>query len=191
MIIGLDFDNTIISYQKIFYKLALKKKIIPKNISKEKNSVKKYLLAKNLENEWTQIQGEAYGSEIVYAKPYPGLIEFLKYIKKNKFKVYIVSHKTIYPYKGEKINLRNSAFEWIKQYDIIKYIPKRNIYFENSINSKVRKIKQLKCDLFIDDLPSVLELLSKKIIKVLFDPNSNNVLNHNHTYKNWKQILFI
>ena len=70
MIVGLDFDNTIISYEKIFYNIAYKKKLIPKHISKDKNTIKKYLIAKNLEDEWTIIQGEVYSIEIKNAKPY-------------------------------------------------------------------------------------------------------------------------
>ena len=47
MIVGsLDFDNTIISYEKIFYNIAYKKKLIPKHISKIKTQSKNILLQK-------------------------------------------------------------------------------------------------------------------------------------------------
>ena len=45
--IGIDFDNTIINYNLVFYKIALKKKLIKKDINKNKSSVKEYLLHNN------------------------------------------------------------------------------------------------------------------------------------------------
>ena len=46
MIVGLDFDNTIINYEKLFKKVAYKKKLVPKNIKSNKNSIKQYLISK-------------------------------------------------------------------------------------------------------------------------------------------------
>ena len=46
MIVGFDFDNTIISYEKLFKKIAYKKRLVPKNIKPNKNSVKRYLISK-------------------------------------------------------------------------------------------------------------------------------------------------
>ena len=46
MIVGFDFDNTIIDYEKLFKKIAYKKRLVPKNIKPNKNSVKRYLISK-------------------------------------------------------------------------------------------------------------------------------------------------
>ena len=43
MIVGIDFDNTIVCYDSLFYNIALEKGLIPSNISKSKNSVRDYL----------------------------------------------------------------------------------------------------------------------------------------------------
>ena len=47
----------------------------------------------------------------------------------------------------------------------------QNIYFENTIKQKLKKIKTLKCNIFIDDMSIILENLPSKINRILFDPN--------------------
>ena len=97
MIIGIDFDNTIINYENIFGELAIEKEIVPQNLAKDKNSVKDYLINRNNEDEWTILQGEVYGGEILRASFYPGVLDALNFFKKNNHKIYIISHRTKYP----------------------------------------------------------------------------------------------
>ena len=61
MVLGLDFDNTIIKYDELFHKIAYEKELIPADLPKEKNAVRNYLRQNNIEDEWTMIQGEVYG----------------------------------------------------------------------------------------------------------------------------------
>ena len=42
--LGLDFDNTIIFYDNIFYKIALEKKIIPEKFPAQKKKIRDYLI---------------------------------------------------------------------------------------------------------------------------------------------------
>ena len=48
--LGLDFDNTLIDYDSIFYKTGLKLGLIDKNIKKSKISVRNYLVNINQEH---------------------------------------------------------------------------------------------------------------------------------------------
>ena len=73
MIVGFDFDNTIISYEKLFKKIALKKKLVSKKIKPNKNSIKSYLIKEKQEKEWTILQGEVYGRYVMDAKIYAGV----------------------------------------------------------------------------------------------------------------------
>ena len=41
MIIGIDFDNTIIKYDELFYKISLEQNLIPSNIIKDKVLISK------------------------------------------------------------------------------------------------------------------------------------------------------
>mgnify|MGYP001157413193 CR=1 FL=1 len=178
MIVGFDFDNTIISYEKLFKKIAYKKKLVPKNIKPNKSSVKEYLVKKNREREWTILQGEVYGTHIMHAKIYAGVKKVMKSLSKNRIKFYIISHKTKFPYRGKKVNLHLAARKWIYKNIIVKdnsiNFSKKDIFFEESIKEKISRIKKLKCNIYVDDLIKILDLLPKSVIKVLFDYNQKN-----------------
>jgi hypothetical protein len=183
MIVGFDFDNTIIDYTESFIGLAKKKKLLPPEMNKDKISIRNYLRDRNIENEWTLLQGEVYGKNIMSAQIYKGLLEIFEYLSRKNFKIKIISHKTKFPYLGEKVDLRNAALEWIKK-NILKKLPNINldlldINFEDTIEKKIKKIKELNCDVYIDDLPEILNLLPNSIKKILFSPK----INHDHFHK--------
>ncbi len=177
MIYGFDFDNTIIDYQDIFFKVALHEKLVPKSLNKDKNSVKSFLNAKGLANEFTRIQGLVYGEKIQLANPTSGIVEFLLNLKKQSSnKLIIISHKTQYPYIGKKVNLRDSARKWIKnklKSNNEDLFDQENIYFESSIEEKINRIKKLNCQYFFDDLPTIINKLPLGIKSVLYDPNNS------------------
>ena len=193
MNIGFDFDNTIISYDEIFYKIALEKKLIPRNLEKNKSSVKEYLHKYNKYNEFTELQGLVYGKEIMRANPSKGLLKLLEEIKSIKTcKLFIVSHKTQYPYIGEKIDLRKAASKWIGNYlrnEKSRYFKEKNIYYESTIESKIKRINKLKCDVFFDDLPNIIKLLPEKMGRILYDPNKNNNEDNMEKISDWSDLL--
>lgn len=173
MIIGFDFDNTIINYTNSFKKISQKKKLVPNNFNKNKNSIKNYLIKKKNENAWTTLQGEVYGKYIMSAEIYKGVAKAILYLIKKNCVVKIISHKTKFPYMGEKINLRSSAMKWLRKNLIKKNyikIDQKNIFFEDTIENKIKRIKKERCDIYIDDLPKILNLLPGKIKKILFYP---------------------
>lgn len=176
MIIGIDFDNTIINYENIFGELAIEKEIVPQNLAKDKNSVKDYLINRNNEDEWTILQGEVYGGEILRASFYPGVLDALNFFKKNNHKIYIISHRTKYPYKGKKIDLHSAARNFLHKNKFFVtdggFVEQVNTYFETSIEKKIQRIIESNCDIFIDDLKKVLMLLPENIKKVHFCPNA-------------------
>ena len=65
--LGLDFDNTIVNYGNLFGNLAFSKKLITSKILKDKESVKNFMILKGKEEDWTKLQGEVYGKEILKA----------------------------------------------------------------------------------------------------------------------------
>ncbi|MDA8992608.1 hypothetical protein N9F75_02115 [Candidatus Pelagibacter ubique] len=193
MIIGFDFDNTLIDYTNSFKKLVKKKKLVPEKFNKNKIAIRNYLREKNLENKWTILQGEIYGNAIMDAEIYDGVKNTFQYILQNNIKIKIVSHKTQYPYMGRKVDLRLSALKWIEK-NILNQISNTNfsksdIFFENTINDKIKKIQELCCDIYVDDLPEILNLLPNKIQKILFSPISNNYKNYNYkVMQSWTEF---
>ena len=195
MIIGFDFDNTIIDYSKAF-KFLINKKIKKKGLNLNKDTLKNFLIKNKKENEWTVIQGEVYGKYIIEAKLYKGFIKLFKYLLKKNIKIFIVSHKTKYPYLGEKINLRKAATKWIQKNIINRNknlnFSMKNVYFENSLEKKINRIVNLKCDIFIDDLPQILNLLPKNVDKFLFNPTAKKIFKKNYkTINSWKQFYVL
>ncbi len=175
--IGFDFDNTIISYENLFYEIAKDISDLPSEIKKDKNSIRNFFLESKKEDQFTILQGLVYGKEIMRATPTKNFLIILdRLFRQKNVKIFIVSHKTKYPYKGEKINLRDAATNWIENNLKINgklSINLNNIFYESTIEEKIDRIKQLKCNFFIDDLPSVILKLKKGTTPILYDPYNN------------------
>ena len=127
------------------------------------------------------------------AEIFEGFKDTILLLSQKNIKVKIISHKTKYPYLGEKIDLRVAAKRWM-EVNIFRdlslpNISKRDVFFENSIEDKINKILELKCDIFVDDLPEILDLLSDNIKKVLFTKKINK--KYSSKFKilnNWKNF---
>jgi hypothetical protein len=177
VIIGLDFDNTIVNYTGIFHEVAVNHRWLPSHVGNSKRDVKDYFIENGDEGRWTELQGLVYGSEIHKAVPYPGVIEFIDAAKRAGHEIVIISHKTQYPYIGEKVDFHVAAKSWLdgKQISAIDRVPSSQCYFNETKEAKLQKINELGCSIFIDDLPSILQHDSfpKRCRGVLFAPNEN------------------
>jgi hypothetical protein len=71
--LGIDFDNTIVSYDHSFQEYASNQSIILEDYESPKISVRNALKKKSRGNlDWTKLQGEVYGSRMSDALPYEG-----------------------------------------------------------------------------------------------------------------------
>lgn len=188
MKLGIDFDNTIVSYSDVFYKAALEKGLIPKDLPTSKGHVRDYLRKIGKEKDWTELQGYVYGQRMDLAFPYPGLTTFLTFCKKRNIDVTIISHKTLHPYLGPKYDLHQSAKEWLKKQDFYPLISEA--FFELTLEKKLGRIKS-EVEVFIDDLPELLleKEFPEKVQKILFDPEQQH--GDHPSYKrltSWKEI---
>jgi len=196
MIIGIDFDNTIIKYDNLFYEIALEKKLIPKNLQKKKNEVRKFFINNNIEDQWTILQGEVYGGKIYRAKPFKGFIESIKYLNELSIPFFIISHKTKFPYLGKKVDLHDSALSWMTSNKFFDSdglnMSISQVYFEPTKERKVEKIIDKGCTHFIDDLPEILDIISDKVEKIYLSPN-NSSINYNIwiIMNSWEELPLI
>lgn len=206
MIIGIDFDNTVVDYDLLFYNLALEKSLIPKDLLPTKNGVRDYLRKAGKELLWTEMQGEAYGSRIVGASPFPGVLEFLKKCRDQNITVYIISHKTLYPFLGKKHNLHEAAQLWLEKHSFYNLektnLTKEKVFLELTKEDKMKRIAEFGCTVFIDDLSEFLleKDFPKTVKRILFKPqqnykvhlNSENSESHNNSklevVSSWKEI---
>jgi len=113
MRIGLDFDNTIVSYDTVFHQVAQERGLIPLDLPVSKTSVRDHLRRAGREDTWTEMQGWVYGTRMNDAEPFPGVRETLRHLRGNGHELFIVSHKTRHPYRGPAYDLHQAAVAWI------------------------------------------------------------------------------
>ena len=194
-IIGIDFDNTIVTYGSIFYDIAKEKDLIEAKSTLSKTEVRDLLIKEGKEELFTYIQGLVYGPRIVDAEPSPGVIKKLIELKHKGYKLILVSHKTRYPIKGDKHDLHAACMNWLTKNGFFKsdgigWGPE-DLYFAETKEEKAVIVKEQACDLFIDDLPSMLDLIqevSPKTSKLLYDPcNIHSSCSHKRL-QSWKEL---
>ena len=115
MIIGIDFDNTIIDYNNLFYEGGLSLGVLPDNAICNKKIIREYLIRKGRERDWIKIQGLVYGKFIRTAKVMEGFSSFSEHCYGMGWKIFIISHKTRDSIVGEKFNLHTSALNWLEK----------------------------------------------------------------------------
>lgn len=174
--IGLDFDNTIVCYDDAVRELAIRDFDVPTNACMNKISIRKYLRDNRGEDVWVSFQGSLYGPGMRYAKPYPGCIGALTELRAKGVHLSIISHRSKWPYSGDAYDLHAFASDWISNHldmDLFDSSSNRDIYFLETKEEKVSKIKDSECDIFVDDLLDLLEMLSfpNKPKRILFDPH--------------------
>ena len=175
--IGMDFDNTIVSYDDLFHEIATEQKLIPENFPHSKLLIRDYLRKYNKDELFTLIQAEVYGKRIIEASPAPNVDLAIKELISIGWDVNIISHKSLYPYKGPKYDLHKSAILWLEKnnfFDVKNVgLSKDKVHFNLTKEEKINKIENIGCDYFIDDLPEILKLINKKTIKILYSPQNN------------------
>ncbi|OUR60357.1 hypothetical protein A9Q74_14180 [Colwellia sp. 39_35_sub15_T18] len=189
MRIGIDFDNTMVDYTGVFYQVALELGWIPKETLPTKFAVKQSFLDANNERKWTELQGIVYGREIHQAIPFAGIHQTITTWLNKGHELFIISHKTKYPIIGDKVNFHIAAMTWLEQYQLVSSlgslstIAKENVFFNETKEEKIAKIAALSCDIFIDDLPSILmhKSFPKQSKKVLFDPKNEQKLEQQYS----------
>ena len=198
-IIGIDFDNTLVSYEQVIYKVAEQQGLNICGTNKSKKNIRDSIrLLPNGEIEWQKLQAIVYGPRMGEAKLIDGVKEFLSLCKQNNIKVYIVSHKTEYArFDQTKTNLRKAALSWMGKNGFFEDdglgLSKENVYFEATRIEKIERIRYLACTHFIDDLEELFLELSfpAGIVKVLFAPDKLSLageISDVRLYNTWNDI---
>ncbi len=155
-----------------------------------KNHVKKQIVNEFGEDKWTECQGKLYSQYLEFATPFPGVIETIQNFKKMGSSLNIVSHKTKFPYVGEKVNLIDKSNEWIKNNLVDTenkpLFEEKQIWFTESIKHKISTILKIEATIFIDDLKHVLDELPEQIEGIWFNPDNGS--ENTDSYKNWEEI---
>ena len=176
--IGVDFDNTIVCYDDVFGRVAVEQALVPPEAATSKTAVRDHLRATGREALWTELQGTVYGPRMMDARLFPGVGRFFAACRARGLAVAIVSHRTRFPYLGPRHDLHAAARDFLARHgfhdaDGIALPPDR-VFLEETKEAKLRRIAQLGCTSFIDDLPEVLDdpLFPPGVRRVLFDPGT-------------------
>ena len=193
MRIGLDLDNTLICYDQAFLRVGKEEGILPASFEGNKVAVKRALLAERSDGYlWEALQGLVYGRRIDAAMLFDGVAEFIEMCRQRADAVAIVSHKTELAHHDPLLtDLRAAALQWMESnrfFDVSGLgLERRNVYFEGTREDKVRRIRALECDLFVDDLADVLAHAEMPATcrKILFgsDPQSEF-----EQYASWHEV---
>ena len=176
MVIGIDFDNTIVRYDDVFHRVALERGLIPADLPETKSHVRDYLRRRDEDQAWTELQGYVYGARMDEAAAFPGAIEFLARCTREGVAVHIISHKTRYPFAGPQYDLYQAASEWLERRGVFSAgqvnLPRDRVHFGMTKEDKLRRIREVGCTHFIDDLPEFLGERSfpAGVERILFDP---------------------
>ena len=192
MRIGIDLDNTIICYDEALMDLGSLMGV-PRKHASTKQEIKKFLQKNGRENDWIILQGQIYGPGLELANPYPGFLEFAKKAHCSGHTLFIISHKTKTPFKGPRYRLRTRARKWLKKYKIYEHlIDSQKVYLEDTIEEKIEKIGKTGCDVFIDDLPAILNhsKFPSTTRGILFDPQRQNK-KFERSFSSWSDVDFI
>jgi len=179
MRIGIDFDNTIVSYDTLFHKVAREQDVVPVTTPQNKVAVRDHLRVIGREAVWTEMQGYVYGARMEEAEAYPGVIDFFRWARGSGVPLCIVSHKTLHPFIGPKYDLHQAARGWIDTHLVDEQGPliaPEQVFFELTKEAKWSRIGATGCRWFIDDLPEILlaDRFPTGTEKLLFDPEGHH-----------------
>jgi hypothetical protein len=179
MQIGIDFDNTIVSYDTLFHKVCVEQNLIPPAVPPHKSQVRDYLRGIGREAAWTEIQGLVYGARMAEAEFYPGVREAFLALRERAVPVFIISHKTRHPFLGPQYDLHAAARDWLEKKGFFDPrqlgLPRENVFFELTKEAKMQRIASTGVTHFIDDLPEILNApaFPSGVKRILFDPNDS------------------
>ncbi len=182
--IGIDFDNTIVSYDEVFCAMAKRSGLIGPGFVGSKQAVRDAIrLLPEGELAWQRLQGQVYSKGIADAKIIDGFEAFLRRCRAEGSAVMIVSHKTEYGHHDpDRLTLRQAARDWLAARRLLdgEYgISATNVFFESTRAEKLARIGELSCTHFIDDLEEVLSDpgFPPKVARILFSGHEQVRLN--------------
>jgi hypothetical protein len=182
MLIGIDFDNTIAGYDRLFARLAVEFGLLERAPAGGKRAVRDAIRARSAGGDvaWQRLQAIVYGRRMVEAEMIAGVADFLVACRARDVPVRIVSHKTRHAaYDPDRVDLRLAAINWMQCkgfFDEAGFgLAPGQVFFEATRRAKVQRIRELGCTHFIDDLEEVFAEpdFPSEVRAILFDPSGS------------------
>lgn len=161
MSVGIDFDNTIVSYDRVFTEAARSRGWVTHDFTGTKKQLRDAVRQlDDGEIKWQMLQAEVYGERMAEAELFPGVIDFIDAARRRGIDMFIVSHKTRYSnYDQRRVDLRVAALSWMEKKGFFEPsqlgFSRDQVFFANTRAEKIARISRLGCGFFIDDLEEV------------------------------------
>jgi hypothetical protein len=178
VVIGIDFDNTIASYDELMHRLAVQWGWVGAGMSKNKKLIRDALRAlPDGEAKWRRLQTHCYGPGMYDARPMEGAKEFIAGCKTRGVPVWVVSHKTEFANFGDPtVKLRAAALEWMAGQGFFSPeglgVGRERVFFEETRERKIERIRSLGVSHFIDDLEETFlePSFPSQVAQILYAP---------------------
>lgn len=195
MNLGIDLDNTLVCYDRLFWQLANERGLIDATVPCRKERVRDELRRTGRESDWTLLQGEVYGPRMIDAEAFPGALAALNHFRELGWSVCIISHRTRKPIMGPEWDLHGAARHWLTAQGFLDErstgLNQERVYLETEKAAKLARIEASHCAWFIDDLPELLTdaRFPIGIRRLLFDPHGHSpaLPDDVATMNNWNQ----
>jgi hypothetical protein len=198
-IVGIDLDNTIATYDELFHRLAVERRLIDRDVPCRKRQVCDAVRRReDGESDWQRLQASAYGAHMDKATLAPGVAEFLVRCRDGGTAVYVVSHRTRYaPLDESRVPLRDAAVTWMRAQGLFGAqglgIREDCVFFESTRDEKIARIAEIACSHFIDDLQEVLlaPAFPKGVVRLWYVPGATGVaatIDGIRTVAHWDQV---
>jgi len=123
---------------------------------------------------------------------FTGAADCIRHLMNQGATVYIISHKTRYPYRGNRYDLHEAARNWLTASGFLSDtgLGMDRVFFELTKEEKLSRIIAAGCTHFIDDLPEILyaERIPADTVKILFSPDVKVEDKGMLTFVSWKEI---
>jgi len=178
IVCGIDFDNTIISYDVALAGIARERGLADLPPGASKKAIRDEIRRRpDGENEWRECQGLLYGARMNQAELIAGAADFFRLCAQREAPVYIISHKTTFsPFDPGGVNLQETARAWMASHGFFTAagfgLPPSHVFFEESREGKINRIAALDCTHFVDDLEEVFleTLFPARTRRILYEP---------------------
>jgi len=160
--VGLDLDNTVISYDEAFGKVGVEIGLLAASHGlRTKEDVKARLITPARgEQDWMRLQGQVYGRHIDSAVLSDGVADCIRDLRRRGARISIISHKTRAAHFDDAVNLWDAARGWLERRGFFSAdglgLDPADIHFLETRDAKVAMIAAAGCAAFVDDLPEVL-----------------------------------
>ena len=197
MVLGVDFDNTIVDYGELMHEIASQWRLVGRDCPKTKKAVRDSIRRlPEGELHWRRLQAEAYGARMQEARPAAGVGDLFLTCRNRGIAVYIVSHKTECSNLGQSdVSFRTAAVAWLESSGFFDpqgiALERTRVFFHDSRQEKIERIRSLRVTHFIDDLEELFHepLFPKDVVPILFSPERpSSDGDRIRSFASWNQI---